>query len=57
MQPNYQITEKMLNLVEKISQATTRLAIEKRVLHLREENRIRSIQSSLAIENNSLSLD
>lgn len=57
MQPNYRITEKMLNLVGKISQATTQLAIEKRVLHLRKENRIRSIQSSLAIENNSLTLE
>lgn len=57
MQPNYQITEKILNLVQEISELTTKLSIEKRVLHLRKENRIRSIQSSLAIENNSLSLE
>lgn len=35
----------------------TQLSFEKRELHLRKENRIRSIQSSLAIENNSLSLE
>ena len=57
MQSNYQITEKMLNLVQRISELTTELSIEKRELHLRKENRIRSIQSSLAIENNSLSIE
>lgn len=57
MQPNYQITERMLNLVQKISELTTQLSFEKRELHLRKENRVRSIQSSLAIENNSLSLE
>ena len=57
MQPNYRITEKILNLVQKISELTTQLSIEKRKLYLRKENRIRSIQSSLAIENNSLSLE
>ena len=57
MQPNYQITEKILNLVQNISELATQLSIEKRELHLRKENRIRSIQSSLAIENNSLSLE
>lgn len=57
MQPNYQITERMLNLVQKISELTAQLSFEKRELHLRKENRVRSIQSSLAIENNSLSLE
>lgn len=57
MKPNYQITEKILSLVQQISEQTTLLSIEKRELHLRKENRIRSIQSSLAIENNSLSLE
>lgn len=57
MKPNYQITEKILSLVQQISERTTLLSIEKRELHLRKENRIRSIQSSLAIENNSLSLE
>ena len=54
MQPNYRITEKILNLVQKISELTTQLSIEKRKLYLRKENRIRSIQSSLAIENQTL---
>lgn len=57
MQSNYQITEKMLNLVQRISELTIELSIEKRELHLRKGNRIRSIQSSLAIENNSLSIE
>ena len=57
MQPTYQITEKMLNLVGRISELATEISIEKRDLHLRKENRLRSIQSSLAIENNSLSLE
>lgn len=56
-QPNYQITDKILNCVQEIAALTTVLSIEKRELHLRKENRIRSIQSSLAIENNSLSIE
>lgn len=51
MQPHYHITEKMLNLVQSISELATQLSFEKRELRLRKENRIRSIQSSLAIEN------
>ncbi|AND80196.1 Fic family protein [Streptococcus pantholopis] len=57
MQPSYRITEKMLNQVQRISELTTQLAIERRELHLHKESRIRSIQSSLAIENNSLSIE
>ncbi|MGT2637596.1 Fic family protein [Streptococcus ratti] len=57
MRPSYQITEKILNQVQKISELSTQLSIEKCELRLRKENRIRSIQSSLAIENNSLSLE
>lgn len=57
MQPIYQITEKILNLVQAISELTTTLSLEQRQLHLRKENRLRSIQSSLAIEKNSLSLE
>ena len=57
MTPNYKITEEILNLVQKISELATQLSFETRKLHLRKENRIRSIQSSLAIENNSLSLE
>ncbi len=51
MTPHYRITEKILNLVQEISEKSTQLSFEKRELHLRKENRIRSIQSSLAIEN------
>ena len=57
MTPNYKITEEILNLVQKISELATQLSFETRELHLRKENRIRSIQSSLAIENNSLTLE
>ncbi|HFI0579517.1 TPA: Fic family protein [Streptococcus suis] len=57
MQPNYTLTEKMISRVAEISSLTTRLVLEKRDLHLRKENRIRSIQSSLAIENNSLTVE
>jgi Fic family protein len=57
MKPPFSITNKMLNLIVAITQAVTRLEIEhERNLHLGKENRIRSIHSSLAIENNSLSL-
>ncbi len=47
----------MLNQIVEISAIAGQLSLEKRDLHLRKENRIRSIQSSLAIENNSLTLD
>ena len=57
MQPNFQITEKMLVLVHNIAELLTKYSIEKRPLLLRKDNRIRSIQSSLAIENNSLTLE
>ena len=57
MQVNFQITEKMLGLVHNIAGLLTKYSIEKRPLLLRKENRIRSIQSSLAIENNSLTLE
>ena len=57
MQPNFQITEKMLVLVHNIAELLTKYSIEKCPLLLRKENRIRSIQSSLAIENNSLTLE
>jgi len=57
MTPNYRIKEEILNLVQEISEKSTQLSFGKRELHLRKENRIRSIQSSLAIENNSLTLE
>lgn len=57
MRPRYALTDKMLNRMVEISELTALLVLEKRDLHLRKENRIRSIQSSLAIENNSLTLE
>ena len=57
MEPNFQITEKILKLVHNIAELLTKYSIERRPLLLRKENRIRSIQSSLAIENNSLTLE
>lgn len=58
MIPNFQMTNTMLNLMVDITQTVTRLEIShERQLHLRKENRIRSIHSSLAIEKNSLSLE
>ena len=57
MEPNFQITEKILKLVHNIAELLTKYSIERQPLLLRKENRIRSIQSSLAIENNSLTLE
>lgn len=58
MKPVFTITNHMINLIFEMSQKLTRLEIEQeRQLHLRKENRIRSIHSSLAIEKNSLSLE
>ena len=58
--PPYTITEKMLELVssisEKVGTVSTRGELESRP-HLRRNNLIRSIHSSLKIEANSLSLD
>jgi len=57
MKPPFSITNNMLNSILEITQKVTRLELgAERNLHLRKENRIRSIHSSLAIENNSLSL-
>lgn len=48
----------MLNLTVEITQAVTLLGLQhQRDLSLRKENRIRSIHSSLAIEQNTLSLE
>ena len=59
-QPPFSITNRMLMLVAEISEKTGRIssyhAFETKP-HLRRNNRIRSIHSSLAIEANSLSLD
>ena len=59
-QPPFTITNRMLMLVAEIAEKTGRIsnykAFESKP-HLRRNNRIRSIHSSLAIEANSLSLD
>ena len=61
--PPYTITSSILKRVAAISgQLATRvatggLAMNLRSPHLRRENRIRTIHASLAIENNSLSLE
>ncbi len=58
MRPPFEISNKMLNLIVEITQKVTRLELEQeRNLRLRKENRVRSIQSSLAIEDNSLNLE
>ncbi len=58
--PPYDITEEMLDLTSEISEDLGRLSnindLE-RLPRLRRVNRIKSIQSSLAIENNTLSLE
>lgn len=58
MQPQFTITPKMLQQIVDITNIVTRLEIEKeRQLHLRKESKIKTIYSSLAIENNSLTFD
>ena len=59
-EPPFTITNRMLTLVAEIAEKTGRISnyrtFESKP-HLRRNNRIRSIHSSLAIEANSLSLD
>jgi len=58
--PPYTITPAILNLVAEISEIIGRytvLAEQNLTPRLRRENRIRTIQASLAIENNSLTLE
>ena len=55
-EPPFRITDDILNLVADISEQVGRLSPIPLPLHLRKNNKIRSIHSSLAIENNSLSL-
>lgn len=57
MQPQYTITDRMLILIQEISILTADFSLDQRELHLRKENRIRSIHSSLAMENNSLTME
>ena len=58
--PPFQITEKMTVLIGEISEEIGRMSIFQEKFsnpHLRRENRIKTIHSSLAIEHNSLSLE
>ncbi|MDP8101511.1 Fic family protein [Phocoenobacter atlanticus] len=56
--PPFEITNTALNLVVQISEKIGRLQADyDKQLHLRKNNRLRSIQASLAIENNSMSLE
>ncbi len=58
--PPFTVTAEILRLVGDISELVGRLDAsvnEARMPHLRKENRIKTIQSSLAIENNSMSIE
>ena len=59
-EPPFEITNRMLNRVssisEKLGRIETRRTLERQP-HLRRNNRIQSVHSSLKIEANSLSLD
>ena len=58
--PPFKITEKMTILIGEISEEIGRMSIFQEKIsnpHLRRENRIKTIHSSLAIEQNSLSLE
>ena len=58
--PPFHLTEKMITLVAEISEQVGRITLMEGGSvkeHLRRENRIKTIHSSLAIEHNSLSLD
>lgn len=58
--PPFTVTDKTINLVAQISELIGRIHVAERMdsnPRLRRENRIRTIHSSLAIENNTLSLE
>jgi Fic family protein len=58
--PPYSLTPGILRLVAEIGEAVGRLTVLSeypRVQRLRRENRIRTIQASLAIENNTLTVE
>ena len=56
--PSFEIDEEIIDLVAKITNKinTAKINMNNIDLHLRKKNRIMSLQSTLAIENNSLSL-
>ncbi len=58
-QPPFEITSKIINKISSISEQVGRLDGQGLILspQLRKQNRIRTIQSTLAIEGNTLSLD
>ncbi|MDE7311423.1 MAG: Fic family protein [Eubacterium sp.] len=58
--PPFHVTDKMTSLIAEISEQIGRITVQQGGTmspHLRRENRIRTIHSSLAIEHNSLSLE
>lgn len=58
--PPFEVTEEILSLVAEVSEIVGHLSATVKALpsfQLRKTNRIRTIQSSLAIENNSLSVE
>lgn len=58
--PPFEVTSKIIELVSKISEKIGELNVIHsgfRHVELRKENRIKTIHSSLAIENNSLSIE
>lgn len=58
--PPYSITDKIISLISDISEKVGKISERERLdskPHLRKNNRIKSVHSSLAIEANSLSLD
>ena len=60
MKPPYQVTTKILQLISSISEKIGEINaayLYKPPTELRKKNRIKTIQSSLEIEGNSLSLD
>lgn len=58
--PPYTLTDKTVNLISEITEIITKITINDQMSNnprLRRDNRIKTIHASLAIENNSLSLD
>lgn len=58
--PPFHVTDKMTMLIAEISEQVGRISVQQEKTispHLRRENRIRTIHSSLTIEHNSLSLE
>lgn len=57
-EPLFNNTNKITNLVAEIGELVGRISyVEKKNINLRRENRLKTIHSSLAIENNTLSLN